>query len=89
MNPNPLRTPGVLHSSLVDQEIAHIQRVMPQSLSGDLAGPILSAPYWRRRLGQLLDTSEASKGQLREIDGLLAQLDEFERRKEEETEGDA
>jgi len=88
MNPNPLRTPGVLHSSLVDQEIAHIQRVMPQSLNGDLAGPILSAPYWRRRLVQLLDASDASKGQLREIDSLLVQLDEFERRKEEEAERD-
>ena len=86
MNPNPVRTPGVLHSSLVDQEIAHIQRVMPQSLSGDLAGPILSAPYWRRRLAQLLDVSDTCKRQLRDIDSMLAQLDEFERRKEQETE---
>jgi hypothetical protein len=71
--------PGIFQSSLVDQEIAHIRRVMPLSLSGDLGGPILPAPYWRRRLLQLLDTGVVSKGQLAQIDNLLTQLDEFER----------
>ena len=79
MSPLLSAAPGILHSSLVDQEIAHIRRVMPLSLSGDLGGPILPAPYWRRRLVQLLDTSHVNKGQLVQIDSMLVQLDEFER----------
>jgi len=64
---------------LVDREIEHIRRVMPQSLAGDLAGPILPASYWRQRLNQLLDAGHISEGQRGEIDGLLLRLDEFER----------
>ena len=79
MRPNPLLAAGALHSSLVDQDIAHIRRVMPLSLRGDLAGPILGAPYWRRRLVRLLDAGHVSKDQLAQIDSLLRQLDEFER----------
>jgi hypothetical protein len=78
MNPPPLG-PGVLRSSLIDQEIAHIRRVMPLSLTGDLGGPILPAPYWRRRLNQLLEAGHVSKSQLAEIESLLLQIDEFER----------
>ncbi|TDV32858.1 hypothetical protein C7405_112171 [Paraburkholderia caballeronis] len=72
--------PGALASSLIDQEIAHIRRVMPLSLNGDLGGPILPAPYWRQRLYQLLDSGLVGKGQLGEIDSLLLLLDDFERR---------
>jgi len=79
MSPNQPLAPGQLHSSLVDQDIAHIRRVMPLSLRGDFGGPIFPAPYWRRRLTQLLDRGYASKGQLAQIDSLLALLDEFER----------
>jgi hypothetical protein len=53
---------------------------MPLSLQGDLAGPIFPAAYWRRRLVQLLDAGQVSKGQLSQIDSLLAQIDEFEQR---------
>ncbi|WP_296659864.1 hypothetical protein [Paraburkholderia sp.] len=66
-------------SNLIDQDIAHIRRVVPLALNGDLAGPILPARYWRRRLFHLLDTGLVSKGQLSEIDSLLALLDEYDR----------
>jgi len=65
-------------SSLIDQDIAHIRRVMPLALSGDLAGPILPSHYWRKRLHNLLDTGYVNKGQLGEIDSLLRALDEYD-----------
>src|SRR5258705_4181696 len=35
--------------TLIDQDIAHITRVMQPSLHGDLGGPILPPSYWRER----------------------------------------
>lgn len=69
---------GHLMSSLIDQDITHIRRVMPLALSGDLAGPILPSTYWRKRLYRLLDTGYVNKGQLGEIDSLLHMLDEYD-----------
>jgi hypothetical protein len=65
-------------AALIDRDIAHIARVMRTSLRGDLAGPILPAAYWRKRLHQLLDTGHLSHAQLCTIDSLLLQLDQFE-----------
>lgn len=67
-----------LVSSLIDQDIAHIRRVMPLALRGDLAGPILPSSYWRKRLHRLLDAPYVNKGQLGEIDSLLHLLDEHD-----------
>ena len=69
---------GHLMSSLIDQDITHIRRVMPLALNGDLAGPILPSAYWRKRLHRLLDTGYVNKGQLGEIDSLLHMLDEHD-----------
>ncbi|CAG9263610.1 hypothetical protein C7402_11910 [Paraburkholderia unamae] len=66
---------GYMMSNLIDQDIAHIRRVMPLSLAGDFGGPILAASYWRQRLHRLLDTGLVNKGQLSEIDSLLLILD--------------
>nr|WP_321929417.1 hypothetical protein [Paraburkholderia guartelaensis] len=66
---------GHMMSTLIDQDIAHIRRVMPLSLAGDFGGPILPALYWRQRLHRLLDTGHVNKGQLCEIDSLLLILD--------------
>ena len=66
---------GYMMSNLIDQDIAHIRRVMPLSLAGDFGGPILPARYWRQRLHRLLDTGLVNKGQLCEIDSLLLILD--------------
>jgi hypothetical protein len=65
---------------LIDQEIAHISRVMWPSLLGDLGGAILPSDYWRRRLHALLEAPSLSKTQLCAIDSLLLQLDHYERR---------
>jgi hypothetical protein len=75
---------GHLMSSLIDQDITHIRRVMPLSLNGDLAGPILPSTYWRKRLYRLLDTGYVSKGQLGEIDSLLHMLDEYDLKAEKD-----
>ena len=64
--------------TLVDQDIAHIARVMKPSLCGDLGGPILPAEYWRKRLYDLLDAHHVTNTQLCSIDDLLLQLDELD-----------
>jgi hypothetical protein len=64
--------------TLIDQDIAHITRVMRPSLHGDLAGPILPPAYWRKRLHDLLESEHLSKVQLCALDSLLLQLDEFD-----------
>jgi hypothetical protein len=66
-------------NQLIDQEIAHISRVMRPSLLGDMGGPILSSEYWRKRLHALLDAPSLTKMQFRAIDSMLLQLDEYER----------
>lgn len=65
--------------TLIDQDIAHIGRVMRPSLYGDADGPILSTAYWRKRLHRLLDEHHVTKAQLVSIDGLLLELDQFDR----------
>ncbi|MBB5542837.1 hypothetical protein A8H39_05325 [Paraburkholderia fungorum] len=69
---------GSTQATLIDQDIAHIGRVMRPSLLGDLGGPILPAAYWRKRLHQLLDAGQLSHAQLCGVDSLLLQLDQFE-----------
>ncbi|MFM0739472.1 hypothetical protein PQQ51_19700 [Paraburkholderia xenovorans] len=69
---------GSSHAALIDQDIAHIRRVMRPSLHGDLGGPILPAAYWRKRLYDLLDSGNLSHAQLCTVDSLLLQLDEFD-----------
>ncbi|MGF6240862.1 MULTISPECIES: hypothetical protein [Paraburkholderia] len=64
--------------TLIDQDIAHITRVMKPSLCGDFGGPILPAEYWRKRLYDLLETHHVTKTQLCSIDDLLLQLDELD-----------
>jgi hypothetical protein len=65
-------------NGLIDREIAHITRVMCPSLTGDLAGAILSSSYWRKRLFELLNAPVLNKAQLCAIDSLLLELDEFD-----------
>jgi len=68
---------GSFRATLIDQDIAHIARVMRPALHGDLGGPILPASYWRQRLHKLLDADHLTKSQLCAIDSLLLQLDRF------------
>jgi len=68
---------GSFKSTLIDQDIAHIARVMRPSMHGDLGGAILPADYWRRRLFELLDADHLTNSQLCAIDDLLLQLDDL------------
>ena len=62
----------------IDEGIAHIARVMRPALYGELGGTYLPSAYWRQRLYQILDTTHLSNAQLRTVDGLLLELDEFD-----------
>ena len=64
--------------TLIDEEIAHIARVMRPSLVGGPLGPILPAQYWRWRLHGLLDAPHLTRVQLCALDCLLLQLGAFE-----------
>ena len=65
-------------STLIDEDIAHIGRVMPASMHGDFGGAILPAAYWRKRLFALLGRDHLSKPQLCAIDTLLLQLEHLD-----------
>ncbi|MBN3854390.1 MULTISPECIES: hypothetical protein [unclassified Paraburkholderia] len=62
----------------IDQEIAHIMRVMVPSLLTDGTVPILTVEYWHRRLSNLLDTAQLSQTQFRTIDSLMTQLERLQ-----------
>jgi hypothetical protein len=61
--------------TLIDLDIAHINRVMRPSLCEDRGSPIIPAEYWRRRLYRLLGTGDLTKTQFCAVDDLLRQLD--------------
>ncbi|MFP6560597.1 hypothetical protein WJ542_20175 [Paraburkholderia sp. B3] len=60
---------------LIDQEIAHITRIMIPSLETASGVPILTPDYWHRRLSNLLDTAQLSHAQFRTIDALMNQIE--------------
>jgi hypothetical protein len=66
--------------TFVEQEIAHIARVMPPSLAGDFEMPVMGVAYWRKRLHALLRQNHLTHVQLGTVDTLLRQLDGFEAR---------
>lgn len=74
MDRHPHIPSGFSMSTLIDEDIAHIGRVM----HGDFGGAILPAAYWRKRLNELLARDHLSKPQLCAIDGLLLQLEHLD-----------
>ncbi|MBP0591638.1 hypothetical protein J8I87_18265 [Paraburkholderia sp. LEh10] len=68
---------GSFKSTLIDQDIAHIARVMRPAMHGDLGGAIFPAAYWRKRLFGLLEADHLTNSQICAIDDLLLQLDEL------------
>jgi hypothetical protein len=60
---------------LIDQEIAHITRVMIPSLETASGVPILTPDYWYRRLSKLLDSAQLSHAQFHTIDALMNQIE--------------
>jgi len=78
MDRHPHTPSGFSMSMLIDEDIAHIGRVMPASMHGDFGGAILPAAYWRKRLFALLGRDHLSKPQLCAIDTLLLQLEHLD-----------
>jgi hypothetical protein len=60
---------------LIDQEIAHVARVMTASLHKASTNLILTPEYWHKRLSDLLDTAQLSQSQFRTVDTLMSQIE--------------
>jgi hypothetical protein len=61
--------------SFIDQEIAHIARVMMPSLQTASGIPVLSPDYWHKRLLNLLDNACLSRSQFYTVDRLMVQIE--------------
>lgn len=61
--------------TLIDQEIAHIARVMMPSVQTASGIPILSTDYWHKRLLNLLDNACLSRSQFYAVDRLMTQIE--------------
>ncbi|WP_245004645.1 hypothetical protein [Paraburkholderia sacchari] len=62
----------------IDQEIAHVMRVMVPTLLSDSTVPILSFDYWHKRLSNLLDMAHLTHAQFRTVDSLMTQLEHLQ-----------
>jgi hypothetical protein len=62
----------------MDENIAHVARVMVPSLSAFRGEPVLSPAYWRKRLERILDVFHLTDSQVSTIGRLLRELDQFE-----------
>jgi hypothetical protein len=63
---------------LIDQDIAHIARVMMPSMQTASGIPILPPEYWHKRLSELLDTGCLSNSQFWRIDQLMTQIERMQ-----------
>ena len=59
----------------IDEEIAHIMRVMAPSLSAGKTPAVFSFDYWYKRLSALLDSTQLTQAQFRTIDALMIELE--------------
>lgn len=62
----------------MDEDIAHVARVMVPSLSAFRGEPVLQPAYWRKRLERILDACHLTESQRATIGRLLRELDRFE-----------
>lgn len=72
------RFSGDAKLKFIDQEIAHIMRVMVPTLLSESTVPILSFDYWHKRLSNLLDTAQLTHAQFRTVDSLMTQLEHLQ-----------
>lgn len=63
---------------LIDQDIAHIARVMLPSMQTASGVPILPPEYWHKRLSELLDIGGLSNSQFCVIDQLMTQIERMQ-----------
>ena len=64
--------------TLLDMDIEHVRAAVLQSCNENYANPLLTPPYWRRRLAEMMRLNHLSKAQLNQVDALLAILDRFD-----------
>lgn len=62
----------------IEQDIAHIARVMMPSLQTASGIPILPPEYWHKRLSDLLDTACLSHAQFCAVDRLMTQIERIQ-----------
>jgi hypothetical protein len=62
----------------MDEDIAHVARVMAPSLRAFRGEPVLPPAYWRKRLQRIQDEFPLTRLQTFQIKDLLGQLDRFE-----------
>ncbi|WP_233868442.1 hypothetical protein [Paraburkholderia adhaesiva] len=64
--------------TLIDEEIAHIARVMMPSMQTASGIPILPPAYWHKRLLNLLDRACLSRSQFYAVDRLMTQIERIQ-----------
>lgn len=62
----------------MDEDIAHVARVMAPSLRAFRGEPVLPPAYWRKRLQRIQDEFALTELQTFQIERLLGELDRFE-----------
>lgn len=62
----------------MDEDIAHVARVMAPSLRAFRGEPVLPPSYWRKRLQRIQDEFPLTQLQTFQIKHLLGELDRFE-----------
>jgi hypothetical protein len=62
----------------MDDDIAHVARVMAPSLRAFRGEPVLPPAYWRKRLERIQDDFPLTELQTFQIERLLGELDRFE-----------
>ncbi|MEA3129977.1 MAG: hypothetical protein QOF46_1772 [Paraburkholderia sp.] len=62
----------------MDEDIAHVARVMAPSLRAFRGEPVLAPAYWRKRLQRIQDEFPLTAMQTFQIKHLLGELDRFE-----------
>lgn len=62
----------------MDEDIAHVARVMVPSLSAFGGEPVLQPAYWRKRLERIQNKFRLTDMQTLKIEHLLRDLDRFE-----------
>ncbi len=62
----------------MDDDIAHVSRVMAPSLTAFRGEPVLAPSYWRKRLQRIQEEFPLTAMQWFQVKDLLGELDRFE-----------
>ena len=73
-----MKLQGAPSARMADQELTHLELVLPRSLLDDALCPIMPPTYWRERLALLARSSHLSHTQLQTVHRLYLQIDAYE-----------